>query len=310
MKVDPALLVSLEALLRLQSVTAAAAEQHITQSAMSQRLKRLRADLKDPLLVSAGGRSVLTERAVAMQTPLRLALESLAQATEVGTAFVPATAQRTFTIASADVGELFVLPLLMAHLQAHAPGIRVTFRRPEPESERLLSQLERGTLDLAVGAPHMLERAGFRTRVIGHEGFALLCREDHPILHPGATLADYLACRHLVVSTDNSPGGLVDMELSKRGVSRDVVARVSHFVSAPFVVAQSDLVLLTGRSIALRMARDLPLQLLEPPLPLPQIPVRMLWHDRSHHDAGHRWLRELSASVTIEAFEALETGSP
>lgn len=305
MKVDPALLVSLEALLRLQSVTAAAAEQHITQSAMSQRLKRLRAHLGDPLLVVVGGRSVLTGRAEAMQAPLRQALEALAQATELGTDFTPETAQRTFTVASPDVGELFVLPRLMACLQAQAPGVRVFFRRPAREPERMMADLERGTMDLAVGAPEVVGRAGFRTRVIGHEGFAMLCRQDHPILGPGATLADYLRCRHLVVSTSTSPGGMVDEALSKHGVSRSVVARVSHFVSAPFVVAQSDLVLLTGRSLALRMARELPLQLLEPPLPLPQVAVRMLWHDRSHHDAGHRWLRELSRTVTLETFTAL-----
>ncbi|MHA0854383.1 hypothetical protein ACV094_21925 [Serratia nematodiphila] len=42
-----------------------------------------------------------------------------------------------------------------------------------------------------------------------------------------------------------------------------------------------------------QLARNHPLlQQLKPPLAVPGFEMTMLWHERSHRDPAHRWLRE------------------
>jgi DNA-binding transcriptional LysR family regulator len=38
-------------------------------------------------------------------------------------------------------------------------------------------------------------------------------------------------------------------------------------------------------------------QVLMPPVPIPSHAMAMMWHERSHHDPGHRWLREQIVGV-------------
>jgi hypothetical protein len=37
--------------------------------------------------------------------------------------------------------------------------------------------------------------------------------------------------------------------------------------------------------------------MLEPPIALPPLRVTQKWHERMHHEPGHRWLRELLRDV-------------
>jgi DNA-binding transcriptional LysR family regulator len=85
----------------------------------------------------------------------------------------------------------------------------------------------------------------------------------------------------------------VDHALSRRGLSRRIAAYVPHFLVAPSIVAQTDLVLTTGRRIAERLAPALGLRLLRPPVALSPFAVRMVWHPRSEDDSVARWLRSM-----------------
>ena len=77
---DLNLLVTLDVLLEIRNVTATAERVGVTQSAVSHRLARIRDFFDDPLLVSAGEDLVLTPKAEALRTPLRVALQGLRDA--------------------------------------------------------------------------------------------------------------------------------------------------------------------------------------------------------------------------------------
>ncbi len=40
------------------------------------------------------------------------------------------------------------------------------------------------------------------------------------------------------------------------------------------------------------LAKQLGVRLFEPPLPLPEIELHLVWHERNDRDGGHSWLRE------------------
>jgi DNA-binding transcriptional LysR family regulator len=68
-----------------------------------------------------------------------------------------------------------------------------------------------------------------------------------------------------------------------------VALSVPHFLFMMTVLAQTDMVAMLPE----RLARGAPgLKVVEAPLEVPGYEMAMLWHERRHRDAGHRWLRE------------------
>ena len=108
------------------------------------------------------------------------------------------------------------------------------------------------------------------------------------------TLADYAAANHVLVGGP-SEGGFMDHLLAAHGVKRRVVLTVPTFHQAALAVARTDLV----ATLPLHAARavDVPVALGEPPIPVPALPMVMLWHPRTTTSPRHRFVRELLREV-------------
>jgi len=112
-QIDTNLLIALDVLLDERHVTRAAQRLAVTQSAMSQTLRRLRDTFEDPLLVRSGATMVPTPRARALRAPLRNALRSLEEALNLVDQFEPAQAVRQFKVACLDFYGVSLIPRLM-----------------------------------------------------------------------------------------------------------------------------------------------------------------------------------------------------
>jgi DNA-binding transcriptional LysR family regulator len=292
---DLDLLVALEALLALGNVTRAAARLGITQSAMSHRLRRLRDTLGDPIVVAGRGGLVPTPRAQQLARVVTRSLHELRSALATAEAFDPATSTRTYVVVTSDFAEFEILPRVLEDLSRNAPGISTVMREPSPG---MLDALERGDVDLIVG-PQLPPTSGLLQRKIGEDFLASVVRADHPVVGKHLDLETYLGARHLVVDPAGAGAvGAVDHALAKLGKRRDVAMRVPHFLGAPFIVARSDLVLTAPFALLRHFAGLLPLRVFEPPLELTNGRTFMTWHERVTDDAGHIWLRELTARCT------------
>lgn len=296
---DLNLLTALDALLRSGSVTGAAGELGLSQPAMSHRLRRLRALFGDPLVVPGKRGLVPTPRALQLAGPLRSALRGLAAVVEVDAPFDPATVVRTFHVCSSDLGDLCAMPLVLDRLSREAPGVSIVARLPWPG---MYEALERGEIDLIMAGGFPGDLPGLVQRKVAEDAWECLARVGHPKIRGRLTLKTYIALSHILISPRGSGPGVVDDLLAARGLSRRIGYRTPHFLGAPHIVASSDLVVTTNRSLARRMAEVLPLQRLAPPLPMPPSTVRLGFHARMQADAGHRWLRELAAECTREGF--------
>ncbi|MFO0744100.1 MAG: LysR family transcriptional regulator [Myxococcota bacterium] len=305
---DMNLLVVLDALLRERHVTRAAAVLGVSQSACSHALARLRTLLGDPLLVRDRQALVLTPRADALAGPLAAALAALRGALAPPEAFAPRTAKKRFTIATADYGQLVVLPPLLARLGAEAPGIDLVVRDfgGKPVAESLAS----GECDLAMGPPDGVRTggkppprptaAGIRDRRIFRDRFVCVARRGHPRIGERLDLETYIALPHAFVAPRGTPGGAVDDALAERGMQRRVALMVQHFLVAPWAVASSDLIVTIAERLAKAFAERLPLAIYEPPLALPRFAIHVMWHERTQRDPAHKWLRDLVVEVTRE----------
>ena len=293
---DLNLLLTLDLLLEIRKVTATAEKVGVTQSAVSHRLSRLREFFDDPLLVAAGDDYVLTSKAESIRMPLRAALEELRTALRSIDEFDPTTAERTFVIGASDLAEVTMLPVLLGHLSDVAPGISLQMKgRAAATGEALIE----GAVDFAIGPGEgtvpgvsIEDTRGIRQRMFLVEGFSVLARKDHPRLRGKLTLERYLAETHVLVAPRGTPGGLADAVLAKSGQRRRIAAQVASFLSAPFLVATTDHLLTCPTSLAETTAKHLDLKVFPPPIELPGTRLFLYWHDRMHHDPGHRWLRE------------------
>ncbi|WP_437680694.1 LysR family transcriptional regulator [Sorangium sp. So ce131] len=287
------LLVALDALLAERHVTRAAARVGVTQSAMSNALRQLRALFGDPLFVRGRRGVTPTPRALALAEPVRRGLATLAEAF-AEPRFDPASAERTVVLAASDYVELVLLPPLLARLARDAPGIRLEVR-PWGLHE-VPDTLARGEVDLVLGYFDRVPPRHGRTRLF-EERFVCIARRGHPRIRARLTTKAWVETPHVVVSErDDGPTG-VDRALAAHGLRRTVGVRVSHFLLVPALVAQTDLVAALSRRVAEPFAASFGLRIYPPPIALPAAKVGMVWHERLEADPGHTWLRGVIADV-------------
>ncbi len=288
-RIDTNLLVALATLLETGSVTDAAHRHGVTQSAMSQTLRRLRELLDDPLFVRVGARMEPTPRAAAMQPKLAVALGALGAALADDPDFSPAKAERTFNLAVTDYVAQVVLPVLLAELREQAPGVALEVR--PLLFDTVPERLARGDLDLAIGATRPVIPDGFFFSPVLEEGFACLVRHGHPLLRRKRDLRAFARARHAVVAPRGQQGSLVDTILDNHGLQRRVVLRLPYFLAVPAAVAATDLVATVPRRIAHGFARKGELVAYEPPIEIDGFTLHQVWHPRFAADHGLRWLR-------------------
>jgi DNA-binding transcriptional LysR family regulator len=287
---DLATLEVLATLLSERSVSRTAARLGFSQPGVSHVLARLRTALGDTLLVRGSRGFVLTPRGEALAQAMPAMLQSL-RATLVPSknVFAPETSRRVFTISSADYAAALILPKIAQVLTQGAPSISVRVL-PPAEPSVLHEALTEGTLDLAIVLESQAAPALRRQRLL-RERFVSVVRSGHPVLRERMTLDVWLKLRHLVIAPRGQPGSIVDTVLARSGKHRDIAMSVPHFMVAPFVVAESDLVLTFAARLASRFAAQLRLHVFNTPIAAEGFSLVQIWHERMHADQGHTWLR-------------------
>ncbi|MCB9779292.1 MAG: LysR family transcriptional regulator [Alphaproteobacteria bacterium] len=283
---DLNLLLVLDALLRERSVTRAGRRLGLAQSSTSHALARLRDALGDPLLVRSGRGMRLTPRAEALHGPLARLLGELSTLLSDGGAFSPETSGRRFVLSAPDLLAP-LLPDLLRHLAARAPAVQLEVRGPLGPG--LVEGLDQG-VDLAlatVAAGH----DSLRMRGLSRLPWAVALRAGHPALEREWTVQTWTGWPHVEIRAGGAGPNLVAAALAAAGHERRVGLVLPTFLSAPLVVAGTDLMLNAPAPLLAPLVDRLGLVLRAPPLPLPDVPVAALWHPRLQADPGHQWFR-------------------
>ncbi|HET9626481.1 MAG TPA: LysR family transcriptional regulator [Kofleriaceae bacterium] len=291
-RIDLNLLPVLDAVLRTQSVTRAAALVGLSKPAASHALARVRAQLGDPILVRAGQRWVLSERAQAMADRVSAALRDARHVLSAERPFDPRTLRREFRIHATDQ-MLSQLGLALGHaVTARAPHVALRFLPLAADEPAAL----RDQVDLALGVFHDLP-PDLRTQTLFDDRFACVVRTGHKTVKGKLTLEQYLALKHVVVAPRDGEDGPVDAALAALGRTRRAVRWVPYYVSALEFAASSDCIATISERFARHHAARFDLQVLAPPFALPACPGSQVWHPRLDREPAHAWLRRLIASL-------------
>lgn len=295
---DLNLLIVFDAVMRERSVTRAAARVGLSQPATSHALARLRLMLGDELFVRTPTGMVPTLRAEELAPVLRRALDAIERAFEAPR-FDPALAEREFTLALDNRAALALAAPLAAEVARIAPGVRLRLR-PSGTLD-IAGELDRGELDLAVvGDPGRAPGERFGSRLLFQDPFVLVMRAGHPARDDRPSLAWVAGLPHLDISSSGDDLRVLDEALATKGLSRRVVLS-APYLSAPALVAQSDMVAVVGRRVAAEFARVHAVAV----RPLPRLAgtrpaaaqAVMTWHRRSDGVAAQLWLRDVLHGV-------------
>lgn len=307
-QLDLNLLVALDALLTDRSITAAGMRVHLTQSAMSGALSRLREFFNDDLLTQVGRRMVPTPLGESLAEPVRQILLQIKATINAKPGFDPATSTRHFSVMMSDYVDTVLMSEVLRRAEDIAPWVRFNLMSNDVTSP--VELLERADVDLMI-MPRQYLSDKHPHEDLYTDDYACVVWRDNPLIGSSISVDQYLQMGHVVLQFG---GGRVPVQdewfLTKLGVTRRIEVRAMNFNSVPQHIVGSRRIATIHRRLAEYYARCLPLKILAPPYDLPSLTEAVQWHRLFEADSGNLWLRGLLKQVAAEVHAHGEAARP
>lgn len=288
-RLDLTLLLVLLGLVRHRKAGDVASELGLTQSAISQALKRLREVFGDELFLRRPHGMEPTAMALALEVPVARAVEALRGALGAARTFDPGAAQGIVRIAALDAEQAVIAPPLAARFRAAAPGLRLSvlpFGRTDA-----VDALTDGRADLSLGflwdVPEVIS-----SERLYDEGFLVAGTPEALPDAPRLSLDAYCQADHLLVAPGSDLRGIVDDRLEAMGRSRHIVLGLPAFLPALAAASTCGALVTLPSRIARTFANGFGLTLADPPLEIRRFEISVFWHRRNDRDPRTTWLRE------------------
>ncbi|MHA7851412.1 LysR family transcriptional regulator [Roseovarius sp.] len=290
---DLNLLVIFRAIMNRGSIAGAAEEIGLSPSAVSHALARLRVMLNDELFFRTADGVRPTERARELNSDIERGLGFISTAISLQHQFVPADAERVFTMQVADYVSGFLLPRLAERLQVEAPGVSIDIL---PFSITPESVWDRVDMQVRL-TPGRLQPEMVRSQRLLADEIVVLMRRDHPRAGEPMTAELYAELPHVKLSQSATGTTVIDDALAARGLKRHMAMTVASWFEIPDIVANSDLIAIAPRRLFSLDPRLNNLQ--AAPLPLQEVVFSfdLCWDLRTEREPGQKWLRQVVSDV-------------
>lgn len=291
---DLNLLLVLHVVLAERSASAAAKRLHVTPSAVSNSLAKLRVLLGDPLVVRSGRGLVPTPRALELRPHLSAAVRELERVVVGAERFDPSTTTRSFSLALSDAHQITDLPHVAQAFARTMP--RAQLRIVSIDHFEAAGGLAGGEIDAAI-APRTAAQPGHHAHHLYDEAASMAVRRDHPLAGRRITPELWATLRHIDIHLALGRGGIGHRAarawLATERLALDVAVVAPSFLAAAVVAANSDYVVGLPRRVAEALAALTPLV----PLTITGRPMTfsmdLVWHARTHGDVGAQAFRAL-----------------
>jgi LysR family transcriptional regulator, nod-box dependent transcriptional activator len=285
---DLNLLVALDALITEKNISRTGERIHLSQSATSGVLARLREYFNDELLVPVGRKMMLTPLAEELAWPIGELLRQAEGIMHRNPVFVAAESKREFRVIMSDYVATVLMSRALPILEQQAPHVAIHLII----GTRYDTLLERGEADLVI-LPQQYLASGHPTEDLFSDRFACLVCASNAEVQKGLSLKTYQRLRHVVVNFGEhyDQPGFEQRFLEEAGIHRDIAVTVPTFALVPQLVMGTNRVATIHRRLAAYYARHLPLRVLKPPIEFPLLKEAMQWHTYRDSDPGLRWLR-------------------
>ncbi|WP_417321074.1 LysR family transcriptional regulator [Emcibacter sp.] len=295
---DLNLLLVLDALQRTHSVTLAGEQLCISQSGVSNALRRLRDAFSDELFVRTDNGMMPTPLAESMAEPIQAALQQIRQTIENRGCFDAASSTRHFRLALSDVGQVSLLPHLLSFFDKYAPNISL---ETVPLSRHgIAEQMSGGEIDLAIGVASPLG-AGFFRRRFRSLRFVCVVSKDHPIIQGNISLEQFL--RASFIEYEPAGGSYrhfrehADRLFEEKNIQRKVSVKMAYLSGIESIIASSDRIAVVTEALVTSMNLENKVQVLGLPFDIPTLDLTLQWHERINKDPAQVWLHKAVIQV-------------
>ena len=294
---DLNLLVALETLLTEENVTRAAQKLHLSQSATSSALARLRSHFGDELLIPAGRRFILSNRAKSLLPIIRSILAQIDQQVIRDNRFDPATDDRLVRIMVSDYVSLTVLQPSLALISRHAPRVRFEI---VPVDTQPSVAIETHSVDILI-APEPFTSALHPKALYFDDDYVCLVDEGNTLCGNELALEQYLGLPHGVVRFVGRDRTTYDDSIVEGlGYKKNISIIVPTHATLPQCVLGTNRIVTLQRRQADLFARHNAVRYLAPPITIPPIREFIQWHSLNEKDELLNWIRsQLLSSVEL-----------
>ena len=289
--VDLNLLTILQVLIEEKHVTRAAERLHMSQSAVSRALQRLRLVFNDPLLVKSAAGYSLSTRALILSTELTLTLQSVSRLIREPS-FDPLTADATIRFSGIDLAGWIDMPAFMQQTLEQAPSLKIEVSTIPAD---YFTQLSKGQVDFVVsGIEPDKHIENLYSSHLGSSELAIIIGSQNPLADKDIDLDTYLQAVHGYVSITGKGPAFLDDYLNNMGLKRNVVLKLSDMRSVVEYCEKTNILFM----LPVEMISDLLVNrnVVTKPLPMelkrPKASFYLYWHARFHQDPLHVWIRK------------------
>jgi LysR family nod box-dependent transcriptional activator len=291
---DLNLIIYLDALLAEGSVSRAAERVHISQSAMSDALGRLRDYFQDKLFIQVGRSMVPTPLAASMLQPIRDILLQVDSVASTNVQFDPRNSRRNISILASDYVTDVLLNRALLRMSREAPGITAEIR---PFTGSFVQYFEQGNLDLLI-TPRGYATERHPSATLHTEDFVCVVWKGNTKIGKRLTFDQDKNLGHIRVTLGDWRISTYDeWFLKHRGEIRKIELIVPSFRMALQFVTGTERVLTCHRRHARMYAKQYDLKLVKAPFDIPPIELQMQWHKYRDQDPALTWFRGLLQSV-------------
>lgn len=302
---DLNLLVVLDALFTERNVTRTSERIHLSQSATSAALGRLREFFEDDLLIPVGRKMVLTPRAEGLVGPVRDLILRTKALIGPDSSFDPRQSTRSFKIMMSDYAATVLMPEIVARMEDRAPGITIEILSL---LDSPLRAVERGDIDLLIFPREMVKAPHHPCEDLFHENYVCIAWTKNPLVGNKLSLKQYLALGHVGFRARIQEAPTLDtLAVEKLGYDRRIEIFATAFNLVPELIVGTRRIATVHRRLAIKHAAFLPIKLLKPPIDIPPFTEAIYWHKYRDSDTGIRWLRKVihEAARVIDATPVL-----
>jgi len=288
-RIDLNLLVALDVLLAEQNVTRASERLHMTQSATSGVLARLRDYFGDPLLVAVGRSMKLTPLAESLVLPVRDIILRIDATVSIKPDFDPALAQRHFIIIASDYVARVLLAEVLRRVSQLAPGLSFDLRPTHPG---MASDLDQGLADFLITPAH-LTADQHPQAVLFEDTYQVIACAQHATLGETIDLAQYTALGHVVYQDDRGGNPWFEQWYANEyGRTRRIEVITHAFTLMPRFLVGTQRIATIQTRLAQQFAQSMPIRVLAPPMATPRLTEVLQWHSLRESDPGTAWMRD------------------
>lgn len=282
-----------------QSLSEAAQQVHMTPSAASQSLQRLRAHLNDELVLRLDGGYVATPLGEGALEAFRDMLQLWTEISTGSVVFDPASSRAHWSVACVEDFTEIDLDACYAAIVMAAPTVRLDVVAPV-DAQAGWAALRAARLDVLMSCVAPPEDANdlhaqrFPDALLTHACFSV----SHPRIGKTLSLETLAREPHVRLSTPDAAEAKpdpIDEALVAARLGPRRCASVPTMARWSAVIASTDrLALVTAHQGTVLMRLNDGLRMLPLPEGLPRVasPRYMVWHHRTQASAAARWLRE------------------